>query len=88
MTSTSDTIIRHLREEFLSARPDFDLTEDTDLLDDTVLDSLGIFVTLSFLEVRWGIQIEPDEVTLDHFRTPGTIAALVETKLQDQKMSA
>jgi acyl carrier protein len=88
MTSITDIIIRHLQEEFISARPDFVLTEDTDLLDDTVLDSLGIFVTLSFLEVRWGIQIEPDEVTLDNFRSPRAIAALVESKLDAQEMSA
>ena len=60
-------------------KPDLELTDDTDLIEG-ILDSLGIFVLISFLEERFGVEVEADEVTLDNFRTVRTVADLVRSK--------
>ncbi|HEU4367807.1 MAG TPA: acyl carrier protein [Methylomirabilota bacterium] len=53
------------------------LRDDEDLIDSGVLDSLGIFQLVAFLEERFGIAIADTEITPENFGTLERIERLV-----------
>lgn len=79
------TVMAYMTEEFLQDKDWVVLTEDTQLIDDNVLDSLGIFVMISFLETEFEVEVEPDEVTLDNF---GSIRAISNFVREKQKAAS
>lgn len=82
MTSDIRSKVRdYLRRELLQDRPDFALTDDTDLLGEHIIDSLGIFMLVTYLEEQFGIVIDADDVLVEHFETVADVADLVESKL-------
>lgn len=77
-----DASIREFLQERALARADKQtIGADEPLLDSGVLDSASILELVSFLEDRFGISIEDDELVPEHFETIDTVAKLVETKL-------
>lgn len=59
-----------------------DLTLDYPLIENHVVDSLGLFTLLAFLEQRFGIDVGDEEVVPENFGTIRAIARLVEEKRQ------
>jgi acyl carrier protein len=57
-----------------------ELTDDFPLLERGVLDSMGVFQVVSFLENRYGVEIKDEELVPEHFGTLGGISRLVESK--------
>lgn len=53
----------------------------TPLLSGGLLDSISTMVLVSFLEERYGIELAAHEISVDHFDTIESIAALVREKL-------
>jgi acyl carrier protein len=60
--------------------PPGDLTPNYELIDNGVLDSLGIFRMVGFLEDDFGFEVADDDLVPENFATLAAIAALVETK--------
>jgi acyl carrier protein len=56
------------------------LADDAPLIEGGVIDSMGIFELVSFVEREFGVQIADEELVLDNFRTIGTIARLIDSK--------
>ena len=55
---------------------------DTDLLiEDGIIDSMGIMVLLGFLEEKFAVHIEGDELLPENFATLAAISSLVEKKV-------
>jgi acyl carrier protein len=77
-----NTIRQYLTGEFSQDRTDFELRDDTNLLAEHVVDSLGIFMLIAFLEDQYGISIDADEVLIENFETVAAIGRMVETKLE------
>ena len=71
-----DLIIRELQ---WTGSPDA-LTDDYPLLDKSVLDSLDILKLVSFLEDRFSIDVEDEDLLPEHFETISSIARFVESK--------
>ena len=57
-----------------------DLEDDLPLIEQHVLDSLGIFQLVGFLESEFSIEILDEELVPEHFGTIRGIARLVESK--------
>ena len=55
--------------------------ETANLLEEEIIDSLGIFTLVSFIEDKFGVAVEPEEVNLDNFETVSAVTKLVEAKL-------
>jgi acyl carrier protein len=53
------------------------LDDDDDLIDSGVVDSLGIFQLVAFLEEKFGVVIADSEITPDNFATIARIERLV-----------
>ena len=77
MASIEDQIREHIAAEFMVGKDDRALTDDTRLIDDEVIDSLGIFLMVGFIKERFGVDVEPEEVTIENFETVNAIAQLV-----------
>ena len=54
----------------------FRSTAETDLLQEEIIDSLGVFTLIGYLEQRFGVKIDASEVDLDNFRTVSRGAAV------------
>ena len=54
-----------------------EIGDDDDLIDSGVIDSLGIFQLVAFLEERFGIGIGDEEITPENFGTLTAIDQLV-----------
>jgi acyl carrier protein len=76
----SAVITTYLQEEALGGRSDITLTPTTRLVEEEILDSLGIFSMVSFLEERFSLSIDPEDVTIEHFATITDIEAFVASK--------
>lgn len=56
------------------------LDPDEDLLEQRVIDSLGIMKLVSFLEDSWNIQITDEDIVPENFQTLTTIADFIDRK--------
>ena len=57
------------------------LERSQSLIEDEVLDSLGLMVLVEFLGDHYAIEFDPGEIVPENFQTLETIAALVDKKL-------
>jgi len=60
----------------------------TDIIGEGLVDSVGIFKLIAFVEEKFGVTIEPHEVLLENFRTLGTLANLILAKLSGDRERA
>lgn len=54
---------------------------DTDIVGEGLVDSLGIFKLIAFVEETFKVTIEPDEVLLENFQTLRALRNLIVKKL-------
>lgn len=54
---------------------------DTDIIAEGLVDSLGIFRLISFVEETFPVTIAPDEVLLENFQTPRALRNLIVKKI-------
>ncbi len=76
-------IIKTYLTDELSVDPDELEDEDQQLIEEDIIDSLGIFSLVEYLEERFSIEIEPEEITIANFSTLRNIDALLATKVGD-----
>lgn len=79
--STKDTIRNYIATELGWTGSLDDLTDDYPLLETEVVDSLGIFKIIAFIESEFDVEVEDDELVADNFQTVGAIARLVGGKV-------
>lgn len=79
-TNIDQVLIEHIKQEFMFDRDNDALTADTPLIQDGIIDSLGIFMLISFIEDQYGIKLQPEDVVLDNFETVTAIRQLVELR--------
>lgn len=75
-----EALISYIQTE-VNPRVKVDL--DTDLLAGEVLDSLGILAVIGFVEDRYDLEIDAEDVSKDSFRTVSAIRQLVAAKLSE-----
>jgi acyl carrier protein len=81
LTPTEKTIRDFLLEEILYDKQLADLSPEDLLLEDSLLDSIGILQTVTFCEQIFGISILEEELVPEHFQNLRAIAQLVEHHL-------
>ncbi len=74
------TITEYIKSEFVRNDTGVDI-DSANLLEEEIIDSLGIFTLVSFIEDKFGVSVEPEEVNLDNFETVSAVTKLVEAKL-------
>ena len=78
--TTEDRVRQFILDELDWDGPAHELTDDYPLIDRDVIDSLGIFQIISFLESDWEIEVADEDLVPDHFASIGAIARLVAAK--------
>ena len=78
--SVSEDVRRFILSDLNHPGSEAELTESYPLIEKRVLDSLGIFKMVSFLERRYGIEISDQELVEENFGSIERIAALVDRK--------
>ena len=68
-----------IKEEFIEDGTEVEDT--TNLLEEEIIDSLGIFTLVSFIEEKFGVKVDEEEVNLENFQTVASIEAMVDKKL-------
>ena len=58
-----------------------EIRDDESLTDLEIMDSLGVLITINFLEEKFGIIIDANELDQDDFDSIDALAALIESKL-------
>jgi acyl carrier protein len=74
-----EAILAYVREELLEEK--VDLEPEAPLLEGT-LDSFGLMSLVSFLEDRFDVAVDVDEVTRGNFASVSAVTAFVEGKRQ------
>ena len=81
-STVREQIVEHIGQEHSAGMSNArTLDHQTRLIEEDIIDSLGIFVLVEFLERRFGIIIDPEEMVLENFETVDAIARMVEQKL-------
>ena len=75
-----NTIRQFITDELNSNGSAEYLSDDYPLLERNMLDSLGLFQLVAYLESEFGVEVQDEELVPQHFGTIGDIARLVEAK--------
>lgn len=67
-----------IQEDLLYDREDLVLDDQTPLLQEGLVDSMGIFRLIDFIEQEFGLAIQPSEIQVEHFQSIGSIRAMIE----------
>ena len=59
-----------------------EIRDDESLTNLEIMDSLGVLITINFLEEKFGIVIDANELDQDDFDSIDALSALIENKLQ------
>jgi len=76
-----DTLARFFAQEGTDREGTIAVTPDTDIIGGGLVDSLGIFKLIAFVEETFTVTIEPDEVLLENFQTLRALRNLIVKKL-------
>ena len=78
--SVVEVLRHHILEELLPDESPDVLTAETPLFEEGILDSVAALTIIEFIEDRFGVALEPHELSLDTFGSVTAIAALVQEK--------
>jgi acyl carrier protein len=80
MNSTEQAIKDYILKEFLFDNPGQRLESNDLLLAGDIIDSLGIFMLVAFMEKQFGVKVQPADLVLENFETVNAIKRLVEAR--------
>jgi acyl carrier protein len=81
MTDFAQAVRAYILEEFLPGENPVELKDDTPLISGGILDSVGTLKLVSFLEEKFQITVEANEVDVTNLDTIGAICKLVQSKV-------
>jgi acyl carrier protein len=74
-------ITRYLEAYHAAERKGIRLTGNTQLLEEKILDSLGMLELISFVEETFSIEVPDEDIIPDHFGTIEKLARYVEMRI-------
>jgi len=70
-----EKLLRLLKE----VRPDVDFENETELIDDGILDSMDVVSIISSIDDEFGVQIRITELDPENFNSVGNLWSLIES---------
>jgi acyl carrier protein len=80
MEQMKEDLRQHILAEFLPGEKPSNLKDDTPLRSSGILDSIATLKIVSFVEERYGIEVEAHEASVENFDTIESIASFVKSK--------
>ena len=75
-----EELINYLRENFIAGRSDVEIAVDESLIDSGIMDSTGILELVTFLEERFSIQLEDEELIPENLESVNNIISFLKKK--------
>jgi acyl carrier protein len=72
-------------DNFLFGRKNVSLDGDDSLLEQGLIDSTGVLELVSFIENKFEIKVEDDDLVPDNLDSINRLIAFIETKLEEAK---
>jgi len=66
--------------DYFKEKVDTVVDSDTLLLEEKVIDSMGVIELVAFLEATYKVEFTDDDLTVDNFKTIGSISELIHSK--------
>ena len=82
MEDIKQVVKQYILVELLPGEDPAQLTDSVQLVKAGVLDSIATLKLVSFLEERFGVEMQAHEINLDNFNTLPEIEAIVQRKLK------
>lgn len=73
----------YILENFLYARPDVRLSDDEQLFERGIIDSMGALELMQFLQSEFGVSVDENEMTEQNFESLRAIGRFVASKRAD-----
>jgi acyl carrier protein len=80
MQKTIETLVRYVSQELLDGSSGANLQADDNLLTSGLIDSLGIIRLVNFIEDAFDVDVRPEDITIENFRTINVIAEYLEAR--------
>jgi acyl carrier protein len=77
----SKSLEQFIQEQIIKGQKDVDLQQSTNLIEEGIIDSLGIMKLLTFIEESYDLQISDEELLPENFESLQAICAMVENKI-------
>jgi acyl carrier protein len=71
--------------EYFKEKADTTVDSRTLLLEEKIIDSIGVMELISFIESNFGVEFTDDDLTVDNFKTIGAIMALIMKKDKEKE---
>ena len=84
MEDIKPIVKQYILDELLPGEDPAQLTDSVQLVKGGILDSIATLKLVSFLEERFGVEMQAHEINLDNFNTLPEIEAIVHRKLKPQ----
>ena len=84
MDNVKEELRQYILSEFLPGEKPSNLKDDTPLRTSGILDSMATLRLVSFVEDRFGIEVQAHEASIDNFDSIDAIAAFVGSKAAGQ----
>ncbi|MBL8219329.1 MAG: acyl carrier protein [Bryobacterales bacterium] len=78
----ADELRRFISDNYLYGQAGFCLSEDTSFLESAILDSTGILELIGFIQNRFNIRLEDDEIIPDNLDSIRRLTCFLEQKLE------
>ena len=77
----SEILLGYVRENYSNRIPEgTELSSETHLFREGIIDSIGVLMLVQFLEERFQLKVEADEMVLDNFASISHMANLISNK--------
>jgi acyl carrier protein len=80
----SQALVEFIEKNLVGSENPTPITDSTPLIDQGIINSMGLMQVIGFVEDRTGVRVSDDEVTPDNFQTVVSIEAMV-TRLERQR---
>lgn len=74
------SLTKYIMTEVTTAAPASPPTPDTLLVETGIIDSLGLFKLVAFIEDEYKIKIEPEDILIENFATLNDIVKMIRSK--------
>jgi len=79
-TTIKDQVRQFIREELASAKGITTFSDDESLMENGVIDSLGVFRLVTFMEENLGVRVGDEEISAENLESVNKIEQLVLSK--------
>ena len=80
MSVVADQLREYIKSDVIEPGSITKLTNDTQLWDEELIDSMGIMMLIAHIESEYDVDVEVEDVDVENFKSVSKIAALVERK--------